>query len=177
MAHHIALKVVLICALVLAASAVLAASPAHYPRVSTICPGPSSPVDGVPAIRPSNDCTPSFTEQDARSYLAANLEFALVDLQSGLPKGVTFVDRPQIVSIRFLSTRDLNLSRDPDAPAWQLSDRVVCYVALHGAFFPIHVPSSLRHLIFHSVYIVFDAHSGNVLGTGPLSGELSDLLS
>jgi hypothetical protein len=172
MAQRIALKVVLICVLVLAASSVLAASPAHYPRAPTICPGLSSSLfDGTPAIRPRNDCTPSFTEQDVRSYLTANLEFALVDLQSGLPNGETFVDRPQIVSIRFLSVRDLNLSHDPDAPAWQLSDRVVCYVSLHGTFFPIHSSPSMRHLNFHSAYIVFDAHSGNVLGNG-----LGDLL-
>lgn len=101
-----------------------------------------------------------------RAYLAANLELALVDLQSGLPNGLVFVGRPHIVSIRFLSVRDLNLSRDPDAPAWQLSDRVVCYVSLHGTFFPIHSSPSLRHLNFHSAYIVFDAHSGSVLGSG-----------
>lgn len=171
MAHRIALKVTLICALVLAGSAVLAASPAQYPSVPTVCPGPSY-ADGTPAIHPRNDCTPSFTEQDVRSYLAANLQLALINFQSGLPTGVTFVDRPQIVSIRFLSVRDLNLSRGSDAPAWQLSDRVVCYVSLHGTFFPIHGSPALRHLNFHSAYIVFDAHSGNVLGNG-----LGDLLT
>jgi len=84
MAHRIALKVVLICALVLAASVMLAASPVHYPRAPaqyprapTICPGLWSPVDGVPAIRPRNGCTPSFTEQDMRTYLAANRQLAL----------------------------------------------------------------------------------------------------
>ena len=167
MAHRIALKVVLICALVLAASVMLAASPAQYPRAPTICPGPSSPVDGVPAIRPRNDCTPSFTEQDVRSYLAVNLQLALVNLQSGLPNGLAFIGHPQIVSIRFLSMRDLN--RDPYAPAWQLADRVVCYVSLHGNVFPIHSSERAARLMQHfprSAYIVFDAHSGNVLGSG-----------
>jgi hypothetical protein len=169
MAHRIALKVTLICALVLAASAVLAASPAHYPRAPTICPGPSSSLfDGTPAISPRNDCTPSFTEQDVRSYLAANLEFALVDLQSGLPNGLAFIGHPQIVSIRFLSMRDL--SREPYAPDWLApSDMIVCYVVLHGTFFPIHGSEGAVRLLqrFPSpAYIVFDAHSGNVLGSG-----------
>jgi hypothetical protein len=167
MVHRIALKVMLICVLMLAGMATLAAFPAHDLHLATICPGPSSPVQGTPAIHPRNDCTPSFTEQDVRSYLAANLQFALVDLQSGLPNGVTFVDRPQIVSIRFVSTRDL--SREGYAPDWLVSsDRVVCYVSLHGTFFPIHAPSSLRHLTFHSATIVFDAHSGDLLGAPSL---------
>jgi hypothetical protein len=162
MAQRIALKVVLICVLVLAASAVLAASPAHYPRVPTICPGPSSPVDGVPAIRPSNDCTPSFTEQDARSYLAANLQLALANA----PNDIAVVGHPQIVSIRFVSMRDL--SRAPYAPVWLVpSDRIVCYVVLNGTFFALHLPphGPLIHYP-RPAYIVFDAHTGNVLGSG-----------
>ena len=178
MAHRIALKVTLVCALVLAASAVLAASPAHYhyprapvqiPRAPTICPGPWSPVDGVPAIRPRNGCTPSFTEQDVRSYLAANRQLALATE----PNNIAFVGTPQIVSIQFLSLRDLNLSRDPYASAWQLSDRVVCYVSLQGTFFPIRGLPLPHHPLRHfprSAYIVFDAHTGNVLGSG--SGDL-----
>jgi len=173
MAHRIALKVVLIGALVLAASVMLAASPVHYPRAPaqyprapTICPGPWSPVDGVPAIRPRNGCTPSFTEQDMRTYLAANRQLALATE----PNDIAFVGTPQIVSIRFLSLRGLNLSRDPYAPAWRLSDRVVCYVSLQGTFFPIHRLASLPdHPVLHftrSAYIVFDAHTGNVLGSG-----------
>src|SRR5690349_6857861 len=102
MAHRVALKVVLICALVLTASAVLAASPTQYPRppaqyrrAPTICPGPSLPVDGVPAIHPRNGCTPSFTEQDVRSYLAATRQLALA---TG-PNDIAYVGTPQIVSI------------------------------------------------------------------------------
>jgi len=157
MAHRIALKVVLICALVLAASVMLAASPVHYPRAPaqyprtpTICPGPSSPVDGDPAINPRNDCTPSFTEQDVRSYLAANRQLALATE----PDDIAFVGTPQIVSIRFLSLRGLNLNRDPYAPAWQLSDRVVCYVSLQGTFFTIHQLPLPDHTILTSVLVV-----------------------
>ena len=160
MAHRIALKVLLIGALVLAASAVLAASPAHYPRISTLCPGPSSPGDGTPAIRPRNDCTPAFTEQDVRSYLAAHLQFALSNVTA-------VVGHPQIVSIRLLSMRDL--SREPYALAWLVpTDRIVCYVVLHGTFFPLYGPPH-PHPLLHfprPVFIVFDAHSGNLLGNG-----------
>ena len=164
MAHRIALKVVLIGALVLAASGVLAASPAspaHYPRLATICPGPSSPGDGTPAIRPRNDCTPAFTEQDVRSYLAAHLQLAM-------PNVTAVVRHPQIVSIQLLSMRDL--SREPYALAWLVpTDRIVCYVVLHGTFFPLHVPPHHPHPLLHvprPVFLVFDAHSGNLLGTG-----------
>jgi hypothetical protein len=173
MAHRIALKVMFVCALVLAASAMLAASPFHYPRAPvpyprapTTCPGPSSPVDGVPAIRPRNGCTPSFTEQDVRSYLAANRQLAL----AFEPNYIAFVGTPQIVSIQFLSLHALNLNRDPYAPAWRLSDRVVCYVSLQGTYFPIYGPRRLPdHPVRHfprSAYIVFDAHTGNVLDSG-----------
>jgi hypothetical protein len=165
MAQRIALKVTLICVLILAGMATLAAFPAHDLHLATICPGPSY-ADGTPAIHPRNDCTPSFTEQDVRSYLAANLQFALVDHQSGLPNGVTFVGRPQIVSIRFLSARDLG--RESHPPAWIAPppDTLVCSVTLHGTFFPIHGPLSLYQINFHYAYIVFDAHSGGLLGNG-----------
>src|SRR5258706_89257 len=146
-------------ALVLAASAVLAASPAHYPHLATICPGPSSPGDGTPAIRPRNDCTPAFTEQDVRSYLAAHLQLAM-------PNVTAVVRHPQIVSIQLLSMRDL--SREPYALAWRVpSDRIVCYVVLHGPFSPLLVPP--HHPLLPSprpVFLVFDAHSGNLLGNG-----------
>jgi hypothetical protein len=158
MAHRIALISAAL-ALVLAASAVLAASPAHYPHLAIICPGPSSPVDGTPAIRPRNDCTPAFSEQDVRSYLAAHLQLAL-------PNVTAVVRHPQIVSIRFLGLRDL--SREPYALAWLVpTDRIVCYVVLLGTFFPLHGPP--HHPLLHfprPVFIVFDAHSGNLLGTG-----------
>src|SRR5258706_1859511 len=167
MVQRVALKFMLVGVLVLAAIAVLVASPAQYPRVPTVCPGPSY-FGGVPAIRPRNDCTPSFTEQDVRSYLAVNLQLALVNLQSGLPNGLAFIGHPQIVSIRFLSMRDL--SREPYAPDWLApSDMIVCYVVLHGTFFPIHGSEGAVRLLqrFPSpAYIVFDAHSGNVLGSG-----------
>src|SRR5258707_12315297 len=110
MAHCGALKVVLTGALVLAASGVLAASPAHYPHTPTLCPGPSSPGDGTPAIRPRNDCTPAFTEQDVRSYLAAHLQLAM-------PNITAVVRQPQIVSIRLPSIRDL--TPQPNPPAWR----------------------------------------------------------
>jgi hypothetical protein len=159
-----ALKIILVCALVAAGMATLAAFPAHDLHLATTCPGPASPVKGTPAIHPRNDCTPSFTEQDVRSYLAANLESALVNVQSGLPNGATFVDRPQIVSIRFLSARDLG--RESSPPAWIAPppDTLVCSVTLHGTFIPTHGPLSFVHLGFHSAYLVFDAHSGDLLG-------------
>src|SRR5258708_24156347 len=100
MAHRIALNVLLTCMLVLAAIAMLAASPAHYPHTPTICPGPSSPGDGTPAIRPRNDCTPAFTEQDVRSYVAAHLQFSM-------PNVTAVVRHPPIVSGRFLTMRHL----------------------------------------------------------------------
>src|SRR5260221_13433499 len=159
MAHRVALVSAAL-ALVLAASAVLAASPEHYPHLATICPGPSSPVDGTPAIRPRNDCTPSFTEQDVRSYLAAHLQFALSNVTA-------VVRHPQIVSIRFLSMRDL--SREPYALAWLVpTDRIVCYVVLHGTFFSLYGPPHPHPLLHFArpVFFVFDAHSRNLLGTG-----------
>jgi len=161
MAHRIALKVLLTGALVLAGSALLAASPAHYSHAPTLCLGPSSPVDGTPAIRPRNDCTPAFTEQDVRSYLAAHLQLAL-------PNVTAVVGHPQIVSIQLLSMRDL--SREPYALAWLVpSDRIVCYVVLHGTFFPLPLYGPPHHPLLHfprPVFIVFDAHSGNLLGNG-----------
>ena len=160
MAHRVALVSAAL-ALVLAASAVLAASPAHYPHTPTLCPGPSSPGDGTPAIRPRNDCTPSFTEQDVRSYVAAHLQFAL-------PNVTAVVRQPQIVSIRLLSMRDL--SHEPYALAWLVpTDRIVWYVVVHGTFFPLPLSVPPHHPLLHfprPVFLVFDAHSGNLLGNG-----------
>jgi hypothetical protein len=157
MAHRITLKVrlvcALVCALVLSAIAVLAVSPAHGSGVRTVCPGPSY-FGGDPAIRPRNDCAPAYTEQDVRAYLAANLPL-------GLPNNLRGVGDVQIDSIRFLRLRELR--REPDATVWLPPDRLACFVALHGTFFPLRAPPGANRAFHSALYLMFDAHSGNLL--------------
>jgi hypothetical protein len=163
-ARRIAFRLALICALVLAAVAVLALATPPNPRVATACPGPSYtfaniPPDGSPAIRPRDDCTPSFTEQDARNYVRPEI------IRTNLPH-VTVAGEPRIASIRFMTLRDLsNLQGDPYLLSSYPADMVVCDVMLRGTFaFQGNVLLPLTTV--NAAYLIFDAHSGNFLAAG-----------
>lgn len=135
-----------------------AASPSWEPsQVSVVCPGPpSDSLSGIPAITPRNDCTPSFTQQDARDYVShVHTLFK-----------ITFVDQPTITHIWFITSNDAAKLAN-EAPS-NLGSRVVCYVELNGTFTVDTAPgiSSPAVPTPHHAFIIFDAQTGNLLGAG-----------
>jgi hypothetical protein len=121
----------------------------HLP-VSVVCPGPTygltdrgGPGDGLPIIRPRNDCTPSFTQQDVRDYVAHGRIF----LGGGIgPSGGLYSWLLPTSSARRATK------------TWYM---LVCYIGLSGKFIfagGIDPPESLS-----AVSVVFDAHTGNEL--------------
>ena len=131
-------------------------------HVTVVCPGPpytlSAP--GVPGIHPRNNCTPSFTEQDVRDYLAQGIPLDKIQV----------IGQPTVAQVVFLTIRDLDQAKhDSEWEANYPADLVVCYVALHGTFRVFGPPGSHSPATFSTAYIVFDAHTGNefAVGTDP----------
>jgi hypothetical protein len=124
---------------------------------AVVCPGPPNLVadQGTPGVRPRNDCTPSFTQQDVRDYLARG-----VDLDK-----VGFVRRPPVTRVVFLTIADLGRATgDSEWAANYPTDLVVCYAQFSGTF-TISAPSGFTKTV-HVAYIVFDGHTGNQLVDG-----------
>jgi hypothetical protein len=133
-----------------------------YTPVPLVCPGPPDTVTapGIPAIHPRNNCTPSFTEQDVRDYLAQGIPLDKIQV----------IGQPTVAQVVFLTIRDLDQAKhDSEWEANYPADLVVCYVALHGTFRVFGPPGSHSPATFSTAYIVFDAHTGNefAVGTGP----------
>lgn len=148
------------------------ADEALYPALNApifiVCPGPTyrTTGDGLPAIHPRNDCTPSFTQQDVRSYLAHGVrEFLGTRTQvSG---------QPTVTRVVFFTIGDLgNAPVGSEYESWRSSmvvnyppDMLVCYAGLSGTFTSsdgLGGPPSHESAAF----IVFDAHTGDQFGYG-----------
>lgn len=141
--------------------------PGLHAPVSVACPGPpygtigQGPLkgrsyragQGLPSIRPRNDCTPSFTQQDVRDYVAHGVF---------LGSGIRADGQPTVTRVVFLTISDLGRATgDSEWEANYPADMLVCYAGLSGAFTfsdPFGPPSSLS-----AVSIVLDAHTGNTL--------------
>lgn len=141
--------------------------------VSVVCPGPTYTTNGLGrpyratgpdgmGIRPRNDCTPSFTQQDVRDSVAHGVFLDFLTQVTG---------RPTVTRVVFLTVSDLDrVGRQQwGGPAYP-PDILVCYVELRGTFTfsgGIDPPSH-----FSTGSIVFDAHTGNelVVVAGPLLG-------
>ena len=146
--------------------------PGLHGPVAVVCPGPpygtvsQGPLQGrpyrptgLPTIHPRTDCTPSFTQQDVRDYLAAHDVLISVDTQ--------VVGRPTVTRVIFLTIGELGHAAQYSAGVgenFQL-DMLVCYVELSGTFNT--PPTSIN-----AAYVIFDAHTGNELvwGLGPMLG-------
>jgi hypothetical protein len=142
------------------------AQPASYPglksHVSVVCPGPTDTVSeqGVPGIRPRNTCTPAFTEQDVRDYLARGITLGKIEV----------IGQPTVAQVEFLTIRDLSQATgDSEWEANYPANMVVCYVVLHGTFRVSGPPTSHPPNTVSTASILFDAHTGNelVVGAGP----------
>ena len=129
---------------------------ASYPGldapVCVVCPGPTYSTTGHPVIRPRNDCTPSFTQQDVRDYVAHGVRLGSIWVEG----------QPTVTRVVFLTIGDLGrASRDMGSELNYPADMLVCYVGLSGTFSfssGFDPPHSLS-----AVSIVFDAHTGNEL--------------
>lgn len=124
-------------------------------QVAAVCPASPSPVSpGGSAITPRNDCTPSFTEQDVRDYVSHLHELFKIG----------FVGQPTITHIWFITADDAaKLTHDASSNS---GAPVVCYVELHGTF-TVDAPPGMGPLPpDHTAFIIFDAHTGNMLGEG-----------
>ena len=151
-----------LCAVVSATAYTLHVQPFWRPTTVTavVCPGPSTPALGFPAIRPRNDCTPSFTEQDVRAYVRPGFSLG----HAGPAQNIT------VVTILFTTSRDASILMG-DGPTGLPDDAVVCYVEMRGTAsgHAIYVPPSApRYRRTSSVTIraLFDAHTGNGLEFG-----------
>jgi hypothetical protein len=137
--------------------------PGLYTPVFVVCPGPTSRTTdiGLPAIHPRIDCTPSFTHQDVRDYVAHGLR-GLGMLRAQV------VGRPTVTRVVFLTLGDLDRALGVlDA---RHTDMLVCYVGLRGTFLSSDglalpgtpsTPSSTS-----AAFIAFDAHTGNSFAYG-----------
>ncbi len=133
-----------------------------YPGLSlpsaVVCPGPNDGTtgQGAPAIRPRNDCTPSFTQQDVRDYLAR-----LVSLGS-----IHVIGQPSVTRVVFLTIRELgSASGDSEWGANYSADMVVCYAGLKGTF-SVYDPFGGASPHTGTAFILFDGHTGNQLVSG-----------
>jgi hypothetical protein len=158
----IILGLLAVCAVVSAVAYTLHVQPFWRPTTVTAvaCPGPSTPAYGFLAIRPRNDCTPSFTEQDVRNYVRSSFSLG----HMGPIQNVT------IVEILFTTSHDASILMG-DSPTGLSDDAVVCYVELRGmatgtaTFLPGYTATS-HPASAVNVRVLFDAHSGNELGSG-----------
>jgi hypothetical protein len=128
--------------------------------ISVVCPGPTYGTTdfGLPAIHPRNDCTPSFTQQDVRDYVA--------HWRGGL--GSVVVGQPTVTRVVFLTLGDLD--RAMGVVDARHPDMLVCYAGLRGTFLSFEqvplpgtatIPSSPS-----AAFIAFDAHTGNSFAYG-----------
>lgn len=138
------------------------APPPPTPRMADPDPTAATPPEGIPAIKPRRPVTgpnePTFTEDDARAYIAVNgIKAIRID-----PSGPY-----QIESIVFLTNGEARprLNTGGGGP----DDRLLCLVTIRGTFtgtgappHPLTGESDVDTL--RTVILIFDAHTGNSLG-------------
>ena len=121
--------------------------------------GPGAPrrsdgVTGAPAIRPhlapSGNTTPSFNAQDVVAYVKANGVGGKID--SSVP---ATVEKVEFLSARVASTRLHTWIGVQD-------DALLCLVTVRGSF-SITPPGGGRRAGSNVAFLVFDAHTGNIL--------------
>lgn len=149
------------CAIFLALAYTLRLGPFWAPAVVTgrACPGPSTPPYGFPAIHPHDNCTPSFTIQDVRTYVQTSGNFGLGHM--GPAKNIT------VTQVIFTTSRDASRLMDGETTGLP-DDAIVCYAELRGTasgqatFLPVGVPAkeSTQQV---TIKVIFDAHTGNEL--------------
>jgi hypothetical protein len=135
-------------------------------QVTVVCPAHKLITEGGPGITPRTNCTPAFTAQDVRDYLARGFSMGKI--------GVT--GKPTVTRIVFLTIHELGQATgDSEWEANYPGNLMVCYVGLSGTFSVSGPPSVGRTGTTSTASIVFDATTGNglVMGTpDALAGKL-----
>lgn len=116
-------------------------------------------LSGVPAIQPkmsaTNVNTPTFSKQEVLDYISSH------------PKVIKAkTDGPMMVAaVEFLSPREVDQRINRSTGIQQ--DRLLCLVTFQGTFIAIAPTETTGINTSSYYYLIFDAHSGNMLGTGP----------
>jgi hypothetical protein len=139
-----------------------AAQNGQYPglsgQVTVVCPAHKLTTQGGPGITPRTNCTPAFTAQDVRDYLARGFSMGKIGVMG----------KPTVTRIVFLTIHELGQATgDSEWEANYPADLMVCYVGLSGMFSVAGAPSVGRTWTTSTASIVFDATTGNglVMGT------------
>lgn len=116
----------------------------------------SSGSPGAPAIVPRTQGSPAFTADDVKIYYQSH-SFSAGPTVSGAA--------PTITSIRFITSQQAQALMHGEFVGLPAS-AMVCYVALHGPFYPTLVsvpPGQTLPATVDNGFEVFDAHTGNLL--------------
>ncbi len=121
------------------------------------CPGPLYQSDGGgSAIPPRNNCTPSFTVQDALDYEHTH-PFGNMRMVS--------IGQPKVTKVLFITSAQAS-QRIGGAEIGLPDDALVCYVELYGTYRfmpPFGVQGGTHSGTMHDI---FDAHTGTLLVSG-----------
>lgn len=125
--------------------------------VQTVCPGTTtSQARGFSGITPTNTCTPSFTKDDMNAFFA----------KYGVNLGkIQVTGTPKLRTIRFVTASDAD--KLAGRPLRLAGNPIVCYTEFRGQF-QVYGDGSpgLHTKPFNTVFLVFDAHTGNILLIG-----------
>jgi hypothetical protein len=134
------------------------AYPGLHGQITPECPGNALTTEDFPAILAHTDCTPSFTAQDVRDYLARGFSMGKIGV----------VGKPTVSHAVFLTIRELEqVTGESEWAANYPGNLLICYVGLSGAFRFASPPMS-HPVVINTASIVVDAHTGNgfVMSTG-----------
>ncbi|MHB8598085.1 MAG: hypothetical protein ACYDER_14875 [Ktedonobacteraceae bacterium] len=112
---------------------------------------------GIPAIQPVSTNLPSFSSADVQRYF----------LTHSFPGGRTVSgNRPAILHIKFVTAKQASILLQGELVSQQ-ANQLVCYVELQGPFdlTAMKGPANASR-IFQNGYVIFDAHTGNILMWG-----------
>jgi hypothetical protein len=118
---------------------------------------------GPPAIQPREELlglgpfVPTFTEQDVRDFINRTGASALV-------RGTDPKNPPTITSVQFKTAREYGDSHG-GTDFGQPDDTILCVVELAGSF-TLYNPHSGDETCAGPAYVIFNGHTGNLLGHG-----------
>ncbi len=108
---------------------------------------------GSSAIQPYLDTIPAFTEDDVRQYVLAHHFFA----------GITYVEEPKLKRIVYTTSNEAhNVTKSFISYE---EEQMVFFAELSGNFAFVGGPAPGIKDTFHTLFVVFDARTGNVIAS------------